>query len=383
MMGWLVPAISMDCIFKFVVFTILLIKFATGKNKTIFFWSLGWLFFCLHALFELFIIWTGNDFWWFARHLVYGLTAAALLQSVIYMKSGTIIERYNIPLVLAILSIASAFVGVYIIGVNVFEKWFWGAFFVSIINGIGFIATAIYFWRYGAQRTNPAAYALSIGLLLNGLHNLDYPFLRPVEWFAPYGFSLGIVFSILVATGSIMLTFPRWLIEPVTEVTKPVVNEKVKEKYELKTHQSYLVREEKPEKAFKIFVNEVARGVHGLIVTRQYPDEIRERYKLEKTPIVWLSTKPGDDSLEPTNIGILTHTIIRFIEKSENSIILLDAVEFLIANNNFQIILKVIERLNEVVVQYNSRLIISLDPRTLETSELALLERNMEVIAIS
>jgi two-component system cell cycle response regulator len=99
---------------------------------------------------------------------------------------------------------------------------------------------------------------------------------------------------------------------------------------------------------------------------------------LEKTPIIWLSNQLGRVYVNPTNIGILSDTIIRFIEKSGDSVVMLDGIEFLIVNNDFEKVLRMIHHIAEATMEYKSRLIIS--PRTLDTREMALLERNMEVI---
>ncbi len=45
-------------------------------------------------------------------------------------------------------------------------------------------------------------------------------------------------------------------------------------------------------------------------------------------PIIWLSNQLGKVYVNPTNIGILSDTIIRFVEKSGDSVVLIDGVEF-------------------------------------------------------
>jgi two-component system cell cycle response regulator len=88
----------------------------------------------------------------------------------------------------------------------------------------------------------------------------------------------------------------------------------------------------------------------------------------------------GKVYVNPTNIGILSDTIVRFVEKSDESIVLIDGVEFLIVNNDFEKVLRMIHHVSEAVMEYKSRLLISIDPRILDTREMALLERNMEII---
>jgi DNA-binding response OmpR family regulator len=151
-------------------------------------------------------------------------------------------------------------------------------------------------------------------------------------------------------------------------------------KYELRRGLSFVVKEQKAVKSFEIFTDQVTHNIQGLCVTRQYPAAVRQEWGLEETPIIWLSNQLGKVYVNPANIGILGDTIIRFIEKSDDSVIMIDGVEFLIVNNGFDKVLKMVHRITEVVMEFKSRVIISVDPRALDVREMALLERNMEVI---
>jgi CheY-like chemotaxis protein len=150
--------------------------------------------------------------------------------------------------------------------------------------------------------------------------------------------------------------------------------------YDLHKGYAYLVRETKPKKSFEVFVDQVTHNIQGLCVTRQHPSTIRKEWGIDKTPIIWLSNQLGKVYINPTNIGILSDTIIRFVEKSGDSVVLIDGVEFLIVNNDFEKVLRMIHHVTEAVMENKSRLIVSVDPRTLSVRELALLERNMEII---
>lgn len=150
--------------------------------------------------------------------------------------------------------------------------------------------------------------------------------------------------------------------------------------YDLRRGFSYLVKETKPHKSFEIFLDQVTHNIQGLCVTRQHPTILRKEWGLEKTPIIWLSNQLGKVYVNPSNIGILSDTIIRFVEKSGDSVVLIDGVEFLVVNNDFDKVLRMIHHITEAVMENRSRLIVSIDPRTMETRELALLERNMEII---
>jgi len=153
-----------------------------------------------------------------------------------------------------------------------------------------------------------------------------------------------------------------------------------KKEYELKKGYAYLVKEAKPKKSFEIFEDQVTHSIQGLCVTRQHPSVIRKDWGLEKTPIIWLTNQLGKVYINPTNIGILGETISRFIEKSGDSVVIIDGVEFLIINNDFEKVLRMLHNIADAAMENHSRLIISVDPRTLGTREMALLERNMEII---
>jgi CheY-like chemotaxis protein len=151
-------------------------------------------------------------------------------------------------------------------------------------------------------------------------------------------------------------------------------------RYELRKGFGYIVKEAKPDHSFEMFVDQVTHNIPGLCVTRQHPDIIRKKWELEKTPIIWLSNQLGKVYVNPTNIGILSDTIIRFIEKSGDSVVIVDGIEFLIVNNDFEKVLRMVHHIAEATMEFKSRLIVSVDPRTLDAREMALLERNMEVV---
>jgi len=160
----------------------------------------------------------------------------------------------------------------------------------------------------------------------------------------------------------------------------------ISRKYDLQPGRCYIVEESPPNLSFDAFVNilstkdEVCAQVTGLAISRQHPDLIKQKYGLERTPIYWLATRAGQDVIAPTNLGILTHTIIKFIEENSCGVILLDGLEYLVSNNDFNKALRVIDQINDHIAQGKSRMIVPVDPRAFDQKELALLERNAEKI---
>ena len=142
----------------------------------------------------------------------------------------------------------------------------------------------------------------------------------------------------------------------------------------------YVVRERKPFLSYKLFENTLTDNVPGLCVTRQFPDKVREAFELKDTRILWLSHTPGKDHHNPTSIGTLATIISSFIERYDRCVVLIDGLEYLVINNGFQQVLRFAEHINEQVMQSRSTVLIPISPNAFSEKELALLERNVEVI---
>jgi hypothetical protein len=149
---------------------------------------------------------------------------------------------------------------------------------------------------------------------------------------------------------------------------------------EMEQGMCYVVRERKPFLAFALFENEVADGMPGLCVTRQFPGRLKEAFSLRDTRIIWLSHTPGNDHHNPTSVGTLATIISSFIERYERCVVIIDGLEYLVINNGFQQVLRFLEHVNEQVMQSSSTVLVPISPTAFSEKELALLERNVEVI---
>jgi hypothetical protein len=158
-----------------------------------------------------------------------------------------------------------------------------------------------------------------------------------------------------------------------------------KPKYELLAGACYISRERKSEKAFEIFTDLVTHGLQGLCVSRLKPETVRQRYGLMKTPLVWLTqnAEAGEKCITPTDMPRVHFVISDFLDKAQNSVILLDGIEYIITHNSFPSALKLLQLLNDRVMMHRSRLIVPVDPVAVGEKELALLERDMRPLGDS
>jgi len=152
-------------------------------------------------------------------------------------------------------------------------------------------------------------------------------------------------------------------------------------RHRLDEGKTYLVNEERPTKSNEIFVDLVTHGINGLYITRQNPEQIRKAYDLERTPIIWLTReKTEEKSIEPTDLVELSHTMKEFIKEVGESVIMLDGLEYLIVQNGYKELLQFMQSLKDSISMSSSRLVVPLDPSTIDTQQLHLLKREMNVL---
>ncbi len=145
---------------------------------------------------------------------------------------------------------------------------------------------------------------------------------------------------------------------------------------------SYLFKGSNISKSFLTFKELVFQDKSGLCITREHPDIIKEQYELVNSEIFWLTKSDNEiPSLDPSKIEKLRWTIKDFVNKNKNSVVLIDGLEYLILQNNFNNVLKFVELLKDDVAVNNAVLLLPINPETLEPRQIALLERYMRVIS--
>ena len=151
-------------------------------------------------------------------------------------------------------------------------------------------------------------------------------------------------------------------------------------KYQLDPAEAYIVTEKKPEKAVEIFYDLVTHGIPGFIISREHPERLRRKYKLVRTPMLWLSRSERENTISSDDLFMLECIIEDFTRKSSESVILLDGLEYLITQTSFEKVLHYVQELIDIIILNNSRLLISLHKDALSPREYSLLEREAIIL---
>jgi isoleucyl-tRNA synthetase len=142
---------------------------------------------------------------------------------------------------------------------------------------------------------------------------------------------------------------------------------------------SYLIKDERSDRSYQLFMEQLSKGNKGFCITRNYPLKIRGKYELGETPVVWLSNVGKEDSLRPKDLEKLSYSLEQFLGQGKG-VVLLDGLEYLITNNNFLTVLRFVQSLRDQVAISNSIMMMVLNPSTLDANELKLLEKEVDGI---
>lgn len=182
--------------------------------------------------------------------------------------------------------------------------------------------------------------------------------------------------AVLVVITDLMKMFNRMDIEPALEPAKTM--NKKNHVQEISPGDSYLFEEERPGQAYSIFQS-MASEVPGVCLTKLHPEKVRSRYGLERTPIIWLTF--SRDNLENTmpldKYYRIINTVTRFVERNEQSIILLDCLDQIIVVNGFERAIDFLRTVRFISARNNSTLIISVNPRAIGKGRLDIIENEI------
>jgi predicted hydrocarbon binding protein len=154
-------------------------------------------------------------------------------------------------------------------------------------------------------------------------------------------------------------------------------------RYLLEPGTAYLVESSSLEAAYQMYKDQVAEGCTGMVLAREYPEKVQKMYGIGEGALLWLSYERGKRyAREPTDIPMIYSEIKNFFEANSRAVVLLSGLEYLISQNNFLKVLKLLQLLNDNVSMTGSMLIIPVVPEALNPQDVKMLERELRVLEI-
>ncbi|WP_087038142.1 DUF835 domain-containing protein [Thermococcus litoralis] len=317
------------------------------RRKPALCWSLSWTAAASSILSDItgntYIVSLSEAFW--AMFLFYG--AILLLE-----EKGITSREVG---VLSIIPVITSLYGILIGASGRSSDWF-------ALVGLPYAVSALFITSSGLMilllRKLYNGKALYLGgiITLYGLHELDYPILRLVEWFAPIGFALGAIFSILSAYVMIKFVFTEEFIR----IERPPVEMYLKPGVMIIKPEEYNTIKEKLEKMPVLAF-------------------IRNLHVPESWNAFFITTAGERNSIYPTDLAKIVDTSVRYLneakEKGFEGIIVIDCPEYLKTYNGFEALVKFLASLKDFTLLYNGVLILVIEEEAWEKRELKILKR--------
>jgi hypothetical protein len=151
---------------------------------------------------------------------------------------------------------------------------------------------------------------------------------------------------------------------------------------ELRRGACYIIEDATPEVGYRLFAHLLPDFGSGFCISRLHPEKVRKRLGPARVRLGWLAEAPGDDHFSANAMASLAKAIQAFVqEHSSSGLVLIDGLEYVILHNGFQpTLIAFVEHLNEFVMGTQAIILIAFRPQTLDPRELALLERNLQVL---
>ncbi len=141
-----------------------------------------------------------------------------------------------------------------------------------------------------------------------------------------------------------------------------------------------IIMSKRAERAFRLYKDLRERGREVEVFARMHPERLEKEFGIPSSNITWLSNVNGPRVIGPQSMGILTDSILRLFERNPQPVVILEGLEYLMAQNDFGKVLKMYDYLYEVVALRQGLLILPLDPQAFSEKELAYLTREALVI---
>ncbi len=200
---------------------------------------------------------------------------------------------------------------------------------------------------------------------------------------------LSSIFVLLVSSGTLLATIflyrsKEHIREKLHQATATlehfgITAEKEPQRYtpadlQLEAHTMYLLNDPKENQAYELFLSALNQNYLGLGLVRDDPRRVREKYNVQKTPLIWLTSNTVKGVPCERTVLSLRSLLLEFLEKNPRSVILIQSIDYLILENGFESVIKLLHALQDSIAVHPSIVLLSVNAELMEKSHLAALE---------
>lgn len=197
MMSWMVPSLIATLVDTLVLTAVYGYIYMQYRERFMRLWTASWAVYAIRLGLELWILFTGT------RPVLLALNHLSTIISGYLLLWGTyeFMEK-KLPRVGQYLFFISAVI--FIVSILSQQSFFVVTLPVFILTGAVYIWTGVVFLSYHSLSIS-GRMITGWAFIAWGIHKLNYPFVRPIEWLAPWGYLLAALLQITVAIGILLI----------------------------------------------------------------------------------------------------------------------------------------------------------------------------------
>lgn len=137
----------------------------------------------------------------------------------------------------------------------------------------------------------------------------------------------------------------------------------------------YVLRFRHTEEAIGFIESSIPCDMPFISISRTYPEKIRSLSTFINSQYYWLTNMVGEGKIAPASLGRLVSMVKHAADSGRKFTLFLDGIEYLIAENDFNLVLRCVNQIGDIILSCGCSMFINVDPNALTTKELAMLER--------
>ena len=152
---------------------------------------------------------------------------------------------------------------------------------------------------------------------------------------------------------------------------KPEETKRNNQKYILDRGFSYSITEERLDKSYEIFTDQLLHGNYGLCLSKFPPKRVRDAYGLELTPIIWVAFRENENTVSPKDLDAMESIIFDFLNRAARPVILIDCFNEIRLTNGIDRTINWLQRIEATCKEKKCILLVSVNPAIMDKKELA------------
>lgn len=198
-MDWLLPAVIATLSSSLILTLVYYYLYRTDQERFLKIWAAAWLIYTVRFFCQLGLIRAGDS-----PLLLAGTHLAALASSCLLLWGSYVFLDRQLPRVWLY---TAALHGIWIvIAISLHAPFLWLTLPPFLFQAVVYVWTGVHLLRTPAL-SGPGKQVTGWTFVLWGVHKADYPLLRTVTWFAPWGYLVGALLGLTVALGILLIYF--------------------------------------------------------------------------------------------------------------------------------------------------------------------------------